>query len=386
MAAKPTGYSLLNYGDMITCEPRMSRYVAALKQAITPGCTVIDLGSGPGVFAVLACRFGAGSAIAIEPDETSQLVMQLAHANGCTDRVSVFEGISDDYRTGSRADIIISDLHGSLPLYERHIPTIVDARQRLLKPGGTLIPVRDTLWLALVHNAKVRSSYETPWHSNSLDLDLQAGLRLVSNQPVKTALEAGDLLSEAVTLGTIDYRLVEEADFSATAEIRNARAGEAHGFVIWFDCEPADGIGFSNAPGQPTQVYGQTFFPFLKPIDLKEGDEVRIEITAKLAGGEYIWNWVSSLRGVDSSSVDEPQRQSTFHAKVFSSRSLGAHSSEFIPNNSQTLDVDRTCLQMVDGRRSLGAIADDLFARFPSRFGSATDALDYVTRLTAGYR
>lgn len=386
MTSKPTGYSLLSYGDMISCEPRTPAFIAALQAAVTPGCAVIDLGSGPGVFAILACKFGAGSVVAIEPDETAQLVTELAEANGCADRVSVFKGLSTDYAAGGKADVIISDLHGSLPLFETHIPTIVDARRRLLKPGGTLIPWRDTLQMALVHSSKAISSYEKPWLANSLGLDLRPGHRFVSNQPTKSALDAADLLCEPVSLGIIDYQLIEEPDFSAVAEIEDYRLGTAHGFALWFDCELGPDIGFSNAPGQPTQVYGQMFFPFSQPLDLMAGGRVRIEILAKLIGGEYVWTWTSSLWRQDSTEPAASLRQSTFSAKVFSPQSLSAHSSDFVLTESLAIEVDSLCLEMLGKGQSLGDVADALFARYPQKFRSANAALNHVARLTAAYR
>lgn len=386
MASRPTGYSLLNYGNMVSCEPRMPAFVAALKAAVTPGCKVIDLGSGPGVFAVLACKFGAASAVAIEPDETSQLVMKFAEANGYADCVSVFEGISTDYSTDEKADVIISDLHGSLPYYEKHIPTIVDARKRLLKPGGILIPASDTLRMSLVDSSKAYSSYETPWISNSLGLDLSGGHPLVSNQPLKTSLEVADLLSDPVVLGTIDYRVIEQADYTATVEMAALRPGTAHGFALWFDCELVEGIGFSNAPGQPTQVYGQTFFPFSRPLGLSEGDSVTCEVTAMLVGGEYVWGWKTSLFRFGQPAPEHVFSQSTFHAKIFSARSLSTQSSTFVPAFSRAMEIDRACLEMVDGRRSLGSIADELRSRYPSAFATEAEALDHVARLAGAYR
>ena len=83
---RPTGYSVLDYGQMVGCEPRMSAYAAALRAAVTPGCTVIDIGAGPGVFSILACQFGAGSVIAIEPDDLIELLRQFAKDNGYSDQ------------------------------------------------------------------------------------------------------------------------------------------------------------------------------------------------------------------------------------------------------------------------------------------------------------
>ena len=109
----------MSYGNMIQSEPRMSAYATALRGAVTPGCTVIDIGAGPGVFAILACRYGAGKVIAIEPDPSIRLLHQLARDNGFADRIEIIEGMSTDYQPLSRADVIISDLRGCMPLFSQ---------------------------------------------------------------------------------------------------------------------------------------------------------------------------------------------------------------------------------------------------------------------------
>ena len=79
-------------------------------------------------------------------------------------------------------------------------------------------------------------------------------------------------------------------------------------------------------------------------------------------------------------------RQSSFQAKIFSAQSLSGHSSDFVPAETPALEVDRACLAMIDGGRSLGGIADELFALYPERFATAAAALNHVARLTAAYR
>ena len=86
---KISGYDIASYGDMIECEPRMSIYTEALRRAVTPGCTVFDIGAGFGVFSLLACKFGAGQVFAIEPDPSAAMIMPMAQANGCADKITV---------------------------------------------------------------------------------------------------------------------------------------------------------------------------------------------------------------------------------------------------------------------------------------------------------
>ena len=66
---------------------------------------------------------------------------------------------------------------------------------------------------------------------------------------------------------------------------------------MWFDAELAEGVGFSNAPGKPTLVYGHAFFPFAEPLELNPGDRVAVTIQSSLVGGEYQWRWKTRTCG-----------------------------------------------------------------------------------------
>ena len=147
-------YSLAGYGAMVADRVRVDAYVQALRETVREGSVVVEIGTGPGVFAVLACQLGASRVYAIEPTEIIQLAREVAAANGCADRIEFFEDLSNRVTLPLRADGIFSDLRGPLPLFERHIPSIVDARIRSLASQGTLIPRRDKLWAAVVEAPK----------------------------------------------------------------------------------------------------------------------------------------------------------------------------------------------------------------------------------------
>ena len=55
-------YSVHSYGQMLADAPRMDAHVAALRRAVKPGSVVLDLGCGPGVFALLACQLKSDDA------------------------------------------------------------------------------------------------------------------------------------------------------------------------------------------------------------------------------------------------------------------------------------------------------------------------------------
>src|SRR5258706_10546934 len=147
-------YSVNGYGEMIADQVRMDAYVSALRNAITPDSVVLDIGTGPGVFAVLACKFGAKRVYAIEPADAIQLAREFSAANGCSEKIVFFQDLSTRVSLPERADVIISDLRGVLPFFQQHIGSIVDARRRFLAPRGVLIPQLDSLWAAVVKAPK----------------------------------------------------------------------------------------------------------------------------------------------------------------------------------------------------------------------------------------
>src|ERR1700750_1179367 len=123
-------YSVSAYGKMIADGPRVNAYVAALRQAIKPGSVVVELGTGPGLFALGACQLGAARVFEIEPDHIIQVGRDAARDQGVADRIEFIQSFSTKVTLPEPADVIVSDLHGILPWFQQHIPSIIDARSR----------------------------------------------------------------------------------------------------------------------------------------------------------------------------------------------------------------------------------------------------------------
>jgi protein arginine N-methyltransferase 1 len=310
-------YSLNFYGRMLADTPRMNAYVEALRRSVTSDSVVLDLGCGPGVFALLACKFGARRVYAVEPDSTITIAREAAVANGFADRIEFFQALSTDVTLPEPATIIISDLRGVLPWFQQHIPAIIDARKRLLAPGGTLLPGRDFVFASVVEAPKRYEEIVGPWVSNQFDLNLAAGASRITNTWRKTRIEAHELLTEAVCCATLDYYEVNSADVDAEISWHAARSGKAHGIAVWFDAETAAGVGFTNRPGAEELIYGQGFFPFSRPVDVVEGERINLRLRADFVKDDYVWCW-------DTDFTDQKMgfSQSTFFAVALSREEL----------------------------------------------------------------
>lgn len=381
--SRTTGYSVSAYGEMILDRVRTQAYVDALRRAITPGCTVLDIGAGTGFFSLLACAFGAGRVYAVEPDDAIEVARAGAVANGVEDKVVFLAQVSTAVELPSPADVIISDLRGPLPLLEHHIPSIIDARARLLAPGGHLIPRADTLWVALVEDAHLYRGYEEPWLRNDYGLDLRAGHGVVTNRWHRVHLGPDRLLVEPQRWAEIDYATVEEPNVANTVSWTVERAGVAHGLLVWFDAAIDDEHGFSNAPGRPELIYGQAFFPWSEPLPVRAGDVLDVDLRADLIGEDYTWSWGLDHHPVERSGRPEVSlRQSTFHGAPLSPSRLRRRAATYTPGLSPAGVIDRHILDLMDGRTSLDAIARQVADAHPEAISGPTEALARVRELS----
>jgi len=289
-------YSVHFYGQMLRDTTRMDAYTAALRRAVKPDSVVTDLGCGVGVFALLACKFGARRVYAVEPENIIGLACEAAAANGFLDRIEFFDKLSTEITLPEPATIIISDLRGVLPWFEQSVSSIIDARERLLAPGGVLIPHRDVLWASVVEAPGQYEEIVGPWR-NQFDLDLSSGTRLVTNSWRKSRIKPEQLLTDPVCWSTLDYYEVSSPDVCAEISWQAARKGTSHGVAVWFDSELAEGIQFSNHPVAPEMIYGIGFFPFLRPVELMEGEHVTVRLAADLVDDGYVWRWETEVPG-----------------------------------------------------------------------------------------
>ncbi len=371
-------YSLSAYGSMIADRARAEAYAQALRNTVRAGSVVVEIGTGPGVFAVLACQLGASKVYAIEPSEIIQVAREVAVANGCAAKIEFFEQLSDRVALPVRADIALSDLRGILPFFQRHIPTIVDARRRFLGAGGILIPRKDTLWAAIVEAPKLYGELVDPWEKNPFGQDLRPARELAVNTIKKAYASPGQLLTAHRLWTTIDYASVESTDAAGNLEWTVERAGTGHGIVVWFDADLAEGAVFSNAPGTPESIYGSLFFPWTEPVPLAPSQAVCASLEAKFVENDYLWRWRTRIEHVKGSSSPIHFDQSELGGAVLSVAQLRKAAADHIPQLSEEGRLRCRALELIDGKVSLAEIARSLAKEFPDRFPDWRQALSYA--------
>lgn len=352
-------YSVLDYGNMAADGVRMDAYAKAIARAVKPGDVVVDIGAGTGMLSLLAVRAGARRVHAIEPNPAVWLIPELAAENGCADRIELHPCPSFEVELAEKADVIVSDLRGSVPLHGEHLATLRDAKARLLKPSGILIPARDRLFVAAVEARDIAAAFERSvegFRARGFSASAAtASLRNTAASDWGARLHASDVLTSSECWATIDYGTPTPA-LEKELELTTRRSGVAHGLGIWFEATIADGIVFDNAPGM-SLVYSRTFLPFLEPLSLAEDDQLRIVLRIDERGSRWAWDTRHLTAG---GRTKASFRQATFLGAPTSPEALLRASSSHMPSPSEKGERLRRILALMDGAHGIDEITDAL--------------------------
>jgi protein arginine N-methyltransferase 1 len=218
-----------------------------------------------------------------------------------------------------------------------------------------------------------------PW--KTADIDMSSALRLVLNDCMKLRVAPQQLLAAPALWASLDYQTITRADIEGTLEFSVERNGTGHGIIIWFDACLVDGVGFSNAPEKPEAIYGSMFFPWIEPVPLFEGQQVKIDIQARLVKNDYIWSWNTRV-GEFESRAEQTFQQSQLKAAIISKQKLEKSASDYIPQLSDDGVVNCRTLELMNGQNSLEQISKQLLQEFPSRFSRWQQALSWITQLS----
>ena len=355
-------YDITAHLEMVSDQIRVSAYQDAIRRTVKPGGVVVDIGTGIGIFAVMACQHGARQVYAIETSAAIEVAKQVARDNGVADRIEFIRGFSIDAELPERADVIVADLNGVLPTYGASIGALIDARERLLAPGGTLIPSRAGIWAALTTSPTSHARVASEEHRQRHGVDTSAAVPFAVNTPRREATSMDQLCTAPRQWSSLDYSTIANEHVKGTATLEVTREGVAEGVAMWFDTELATGVRLSAAPTQPKTVYGRAFFPLEDTCEVVPGDRVELQVEAHKVDDNYAWRWETA---VTSESGD---RKASFKQTSIRSTPISLEDLRKREVNHRTAlnvegEIEREILRLMNGEHTLNEIAEQIAAR-----------------------
>jgi len=255
---------------------RVSTFERAVAATVRPGDVVVDLGTGAGLLAFLACRAGARRVYAIELSGMVEIARELAVLNGFADRVTFLHQHSQEVELPEPADVLVADLVGGMGFEAGLFPTYHDAR-RFLKPGARTVPRTLTLAAAPVEAPALFDEVQS-WTRGFAGFASDPVLKWARNTGYPRLLEPSSVLSSECVSAVTDplggARLIRLQGRS-TIE----RAGTVHGIGGWFDAELAPGVRLSNAPRAAVRLNRRNvFLPLDAAVPVSPGDRVDMHL------------------------------------------------------------------------------------------------------------
>jgi SAM-dependent methyltransferase len=273
---------------LVETRARLPRFRRAIAETVKPGDTVLDLGTGSGILAFFACRAGARRVYAVDVDLAVELARLLAAENGFGDRIVVLAGPSRRIELPERVDVIVSDTFDTCGLQSGGLRSFIDARDRLLKPGGALVPASLEFFLAPVELADVYRHEIDCWLPRRQGLDLSAVRKLAINNRHSVHVPPRFLLAKPESVARVDFRQVESVMLQGEVRMTARRSGTLHGLCGWFAATLSDGVELGNRPGASTTNYAQAFFPLSRPVPMKKGHRLKASLTSH---DSIHWRW-----------------------------------------------------------------------------------------------
>ncbi len=371
----PMSLGRRNPGHKIMLEDtaRVGPYREALAKLVTPATRVLDLGCGTGLLGLLALQAGAKTLYAIEATNTVQVARKVAADSGFGDRAYFCRGLSNKIALPERVDVLVAEILGDFCYEEQILDITIDARDRFLEPGGSLIPFAVRAFLVpMTHTAFYEGEigfWERPVHG----LHYGSLRDLTVHQEYSFAIGTEGFLAGPQVAFAHDLRTTRETSVSCDLAFPVLRAGTLHGLGGWFEADLAPGITLSTAPGRPETTWRQVFFPVSRPLVVAEGDRIQVAMRGAVRDRGFCWTWkVTQVRG---GAAVAQQDHSNFRVMgMFPEPS----EEESTPGLAEDKRINVFVLAQCDGRRSLAEAAERLRAEFPAAFPDQAKALAKV--------
>nr|CAH7764952.1 unnamed protein product [Callosobruchus chinensis] len=188
---------------------------------------VLDVGAGTGFLSVLCAQAGARTVYAVEASSVYVLAEELAEENNLSGVIKVLNGRVEDIALPEKVDIIVSEWMGFYLLHEAMLNSVIEARDKFLKPDGLLFPESATLYSA---PCSVPALYDYWEDVQGVSMTcLASKLReQACKKPVTEVISADALLSDAEVVVWLDLREVTCEDIKSI-EMRHVAVANKEG-------------------------------------------------------------------------------------------------------------------------------------------------------------
>ena len=356
---------------------RLALFKTAIAATVQAGDRVADVGCGSAVLGLLCLQAGAAHVDAIDSTAAIEIARKSLTQAGWASRVNFIHGYSYQVDLPERVDVIICDHVGYFGFDYGLIGTLADARRRLLKPGGRLIPGRLRLQLGAVESEK-SSQLAEGWQAPGIPSEFHWVRQHGVNTKHAVKLRSDEILSRPAELGFIDLASDSPDFFSWTVQLTMLRDGVLHGLAGWFECELAGDVWMTNSPLSECAIgRQQAFLPINEPLTVKAGEIISATVMARPADHLIAWE-------VSHPATGKKFSHSTWQGDLLMQEQLLRNRPDHAPRLSRNALAKSVVLGYCDGKLLVRQIQEIVLREHPDLLPSPEEIKRFVTAVLTG--
>jgi SAM-dependent methyltransferase len=262
---------------------------------------VLDLGCGSGVLSIFAAQAGARKVYAVERTRVASLARLMFKANSVEDRITLLREDSRKLELPEKVDLIVHEIFGTDPLNEGLVPILDDARARLLKPGGRLLPHRLEigclgLEASRLPGARERKTLQAAQLSAIYGVDFSPFEMAMSTQRTPLSMSharTDDQLDRILTAESWLYDLdlgrplAEQIAKPREVELEARQGGQLGGVLLFFRAHLDETLSISTSPYAPRTHWDWGAHELSRIVGVKAGERVRVVARVEAIDDEY---------------------------------------------------------------------------------------------------
>ncbi len=278
---------LAEHEEMLSDSVRVAAYHRGIHRNVRAGDVVLDLGTGTGLLAFMASRAGASRVYALEHSDFIDVAREIAVLNGFTN-IEFVRANSRDFTPPEPIDVVLHEQMGDELFNENMVENLIDLRDRVLRPGGRILPATFRLFVepVVMHESmRVRRFW-------NIDLPDDIDLTATRSSPVAARFDTGRNEqfwarpgSIASTLGSPEpilefdvHRLDGLAALPTEVVVERTAASDTivDGACVWFDAVFDDSTMLTTSPLAPLTSWGNRMFRLDREI--AAGESLRLDV------------------------------------------------------------------------------------------------------------
>ena len=257
-----TPFSMLHAASLLNHKSRLRKFAEAIERVVNSESYVVDIGAGSGILSLLAARAGARKVTSVEINSSSMsYVKRSAKLNRLEDTIEFYNGHFLDFLPKEKADVVVCEMLSSMMLIEQQVPAAIHAVEKILKPGGILLPSSIRVYCLLVQCDSI-------WDQFTVE-----GL-VFPKVPQTVFQEETKDLSELTLVASFDFtKRIDKTEVDATLQMEVVQDGTLQGIVGMFDSVLFDDITLRMEDG-----WRELFIPFDEVVEVTKNDQISLSV------------------------------------------------------------------------------------------------------------